>query len=57
MVSYYLKYSNIWMMEEIVIKIIIKPFALFLTFLVVFLVYLDVIYNEKPMLYYYYIPN
>ena len=57
MVSYYLKYSNIWMMEEIVIKSIIKPFVLFLTFLVVILVYLDVIYNEKPMLYYYYILN
>ena len=44
-------------MEEIVIKTIIKPFVLFLTFLVVFLVYLDVVYNEKSMLHYYYISN
>ena len=44
-------------MEEIVIKTIIKPFEPFLTFLVIFLVYLDVMINEIPMLYYYYISN
>ena len=44
-------------MEEIVIKTIIKPFEPFLTFLVIFLVYLDVMINEIPMLYYYYISD